>query len=109
MMSVEPAPPDVDVDQLDAFHELLPTLARALDVRDIFQQLSTVASRIVPHDEAESRSRHRGRLDVPALCEHAGRRTGGGVPRQGVPDRRRGRSLSCSIRCRGRSVAFDRD
>jgi transcriptional regulator with GAF, ATPase, and Fis domain len=50
MMSVEPAPSDVD--QLDAFHELLPTLARALDVRDIFQRLSTIASRIVPHDEA---------------------------------------------------------
>ena len=31
---------------------LLPALARALDVRDVFQHLSTVASRIVPHDEA---------------------------------------------------------
>jgi transcriptional regulator with GAF, ATPase, and Fis domain len=46
----EPVPNDVD--QLDAFHELLPALARALDVRDIFDHLSTVASRIVPHDEA---------------------------------------------------------
>src|SRR5262249_13704474 len=34
------------------FHELLPTLAQGLDVRDIFRQLSKVASRIVPHDEA---------------------------------------------------------
>jgi transcriptional regulator with GAF, ATPase, and Fis domain len=34
------------------FEDLLPTLARGLDVRDIFQQLSVVASRIVPHDEA---------------------------------------------------------
>ena len=41
-----------DVQRLDAFHDLLPTLARALDVRDIFQHLSHVASRIVPHDEA---------------------------------------------------------
>ena len=38
--------------QVDPFHDLLPTLARGLDVRDIFQQLSIVASRIVPHDEA---------------------------------------------------------
>src|SRR6478752_2308106 len=50
MMSVEPAP--YDIDQLDAFHELLPALARALDVRDIFHHLSTIAGRIVPHDEA---------------------------------------------------------
>ncbi|MBI3492842.1 MAG: sigma 54-interacting transcriptional regulator [Acidobacteria bacterium] len=41
-----------DVEHLDAFHDLLPALARALDVRDIFQHLSAVASRIVPHDEA---------------------------------------------------------
>jgi transcriptional regulator with GAF, ATPase, and Fis domain len=41
-----------DRSQRDAFHELLPTLARGLDVRDIFQQLSTAASRIVPHDAA---------------------------------------------------------
>jgi transcriptional regulator with GAF, ATPase, and Fis domain len=40
------------LDQLDAFDALLPALARALDVRDAFQQLSAVASRIVPHDEA---------------------------------------------------------
>src|SRR5438445_1778798 len=39
--------------QVDPFQDLLPTLARGLDVRDIFQQLSIVASRIVPHDEAK--------------------------------------------------------
>jgi transcriptional regulator with GAF, ATPase, and Fis domain len=38
--------------QLDAFDALLPALARALDVRDAFHQLSAIASRIVPHDEA---------------------------------------------------------
>src|SRR5712671_5834371 len=38
--------------RLDAFHDLLPTLARALDVRDVFRHLSAVADRIVPHDEA---------------------------------------------------------
>jgi transcriptional regulator with GAF, ATPase, and Fis domain len=37
---------------LEAFHDLLPTLARALDVRDVFRRLSEVADRIVPHDEA---------------------------------------------------------
>ena len=39
-----------DVERLEAFHDLLPAMARALDVRDIFHHLSDVASRIVPHD-----------------------------------------------------------
>ena len=47
---VEDGPGETAV--LDAFHDLLPTLARALDVREVFQHLSTVAARIVPHDEA---------------------------------------------------------
>jgi transcriptional regulator with GAF, ATPase, and Fis domain len=46
------AEPPIDLNQLDAFHALLPALAQALDVRDIFQRLSAVASQIVPHDEA---------------------------------------------------------
>ena len=50
MMIAEYAIPDVQ--RLEAFHDLLPALARALDIRDIFQHLSDVASRIVPHDEA---------------------------------------------------------
>src|SRR5580698_4332445 len=41
-----------DLNHLDAFHALLPALAGALDVRDVFQHLSAVASRIVPHEEA---------------------------------------------------------
>jgi transcriptional regulator with GAF, ATPase, and Fis domain len=45
-------PATVDLTQLDAFRALLPTLAGALDIRDVFQHLSEVASRIVPHDEA---------------------------------------------------------
>jgi hypothetical protein len=36
---------------LDAFHAL-PALAGSLDIREVFQHLSAVASRIVPHDEA---------------------------------------------------------
>jgi len=43
---------DTDCSRLDGFHDLLPTLARGLDVRESFRQLSEVASRIVPHDEA---------------------------------------------------------
>jgi len=39
-------------ERLDAFHDLLPALARGLDIREIFRQLSDVAARIVPHDEA---------------------------------------------------------
>jgi transcriptional regulator with GAF, ATPase, and Fis domain len=46
------AEPTTDLKQLDAFHALLPALAQALDVRDIFEHLSAVASQIVPHDEA---------------------------------------------------------
>ena len=46
------AEPQADLNKLDAFHALLPALAEALDVRDIFQHLSAVAARIVPHDEA---------------------------------------------------------
>jgi transcriptional regulator with GAF, ATPase, and Fis domain len=45
-------PDGIGVARLDAFHELLPALARGLDVRDIFKHLSVVAGRIVPHDEA---------------------------------------------------------
>jgi DNA-binding NtrC family response regulator len=51
-MTTMAEPATTDLNQLDAFHALLPTLAGALDVRDVFQQLSAVASRIVPHDEA---------------------------------------------------------
>jgi transcriptional regulator with GAF, ATPase, and Fis domain len=42
-----------DTGRADAFHEVLSTLAGALDVRDVFQRLSAIASRIVPHDEAD--------------------------------------------------------
>src|SRR4029079_2457146 len=69
----------VNPDHLDAFHALLPTLAQALDVREVFQQLSAVASRIVPHDEAnlaittEDESQYRlyastGRGDPAVMC-----------------------------------------
>ena len=51
-MTTMAEPATTDLSQLDAFHALLPALAGALDVRDVFQHLSAVASRIVPHDEA---------------------------------------------------------
>ena len=51
-MTMVAEPATTDLNQLDAFHALLPALAGALDIRDVFQQLSAVASRIVPHDEA---------------------------------------------------------
>src|SRR5437762_8384359 len=41
-----------EVDRIGAFHELLSTLAGALDVRDVFQQVSSVVGRIIYHDEA---------------------------------------------------------
>jgi transcriptional regulator with GAF, ATPase, and Fis domain len=52
MTMVSAEPPAYDVEHLSAFDDLLPTLARALDVRDIFQHFSKTAGRIVPHDEA---------------------------------------------------------
>ena len=51
-MTTMAEPATADLNQLDAFHALLPALARALDVRDVFHHLSAIASRIVPHDEA---------------------------------------------------------
>jgi len=39
-------------DQVDPFEDLLPTLARGLDVGTVFQRLSTAASPILPHDKA---------------------------------------------------------
>jgi GAF domain-containing protein len=42
----------MDSARSDVFHELLLTLAAAVDIRDVFQRLSTIASRILPHDEA---------------------------------------------------------
>ena len=51
-MTTSAEPTGYDLESLDAFHDLLPALARGLDVRDIFQHLSAASSRIVPHDEA---------------------------------------------------------
>lgn len=41
------------LDDLEALHELLLTLAGALDVREVFHRFSAVASRVVAHDEAD--------------------------------------------------------
>ena len=56
-MTTMAEPATTDLSQLDAFHALLPALAGALDVRDVFQHLSAVASRIempdlTPHARA---------------------------------------------------------
>ena len=39
-------------ERFEAFHELLPALASTLDVNEMFQHLSRVAARVIPHDEA---------------------------------------------------------
>ena len=52
MTTAEYGTVDPETERLEAFHDLLPALARTLDVRDIFHYLSQVASRILPHDEA---------------------------------------------------------
>jgi transcriptional regulator with GAF, ATPase, and Fis domain len=51
-MTTMAEPATTDLIQLDAFDALLPALADSLDIRDVFQHLSAVISRIVPHDEA---------------------------------------------------------
>jgi transcriptional regulator with GAF, ATPase, and Fis domain len=51
MMTEVDASPSA-ADHADTFHQLLFTLAGALDVREIFRRLSAVAGRIIPHDEA---------------------------------------------------------
>src|SRR5216684_6682040 len=51
-MTTMAEPATTDLLQLEAFHALLPALAGSLDIREVFQHLSAVASRIVPHDEA---------------------------------------------------------
>jgi len=40
-------------EHLHAFHDLLCTLAATLDVRDVFQRLSAIVARIIPHDHVE--------------------------------------------------------
>ena len=45
-------PADLDPDRLDAFHDLLRALGGTLDVRSVFRQVSRIATRIIPHDEA---------------------------------------------------------
>jgi hypothetical protein len=111
MPMAEPA--TMDLNQLDAFHALLPALAGSLDIRDVFQHLSAVASRIVPHDEAnlvlatddgtqgrqaEGRLHHHRRLhDGDAADRRAGRSSGAHhrgrisfVPRRAHPSARPG-------------------
>jgi len=43
--------PLLEVERTDPFHELLLTLAATVDIREVLQQLSETAGRIVPHDE----------------------------------------------------------
>jgi transcriptional regulator with PAS, ATPase and Fis domain len=76
-MTADAEPRRNDSGQLDAFLDLLPALARGLDVRDFFRHLCAVASRVVPHDEArlvlftDDRSRF-----------HTYARTGDGAPEE---------------------------
>jgi transcriptional regulator with GAF, ATPase, and Fis domain len=45
-------PADLEPDRLRAFHDLLRALGGTLDVRSVFRQVSRIATRIIPHDEA---------------------------------------------------------
>jgi len=52
MTTVDAAPRAQTWPEVDAFQDLLATLARGLDVREFFQRLAGIAKRIVPYDEA---------------------------------------------------------
>jgi hypothetical protein len=45
-------PPDLEPDRMNAFQDLLRALGGTLDVRSVFRQVSRIATRIIPHDEA---------------------------------------------------------
>jgi len=45
-------PADLEPERLHAFHDLLRALGGTLDVRSVFRQVSRIATRIIPHDEA---------------------------------------------------------
>jgi len=49
----EPDPArDERLARIDGLSDMLPTLSTALDLRDVFEQLSAVARRVLPHDSA---------------------------------------------------------
>ena len=45
-------PADLEPERLHAFQDLLRALGGTLDVKSVFQQVSRIATRIIPHDEA---------------------------------------------------------
>ncbi|MCU1384970.1 MAG: zraR 7, partial [Acidobacteria bacterium] len=45
-------PADLEPERLQAFQDLLRALGGTLDVRSVFRQVSRIATRIIPHDEA---------------------------------------------------------
>jgi transcriptional regulator with GAF, ATPase, and Fis domain len=45
-------PPDLEPERLHAFQDLLRALGGTLDVTSVFRQVSRIATRIIPHDEA---------------------------------------------------------
>jgi len=51
-MSLDAGAAVVEADRIDAFHELLRTLAGALDFREGLNRLGDICGRIIPHDEA---------------------------------------------------------
>src|ERR1700680_2623339 len=45
-------PADLEPERLHAFQDLLRALGGTLDVKSVFRQVSRIATRIIPHDEA---------------------------------------------------------
>jgi GAF domain-containing protein len=53
LMTLVTDPPAYDSHEQGVLDDMLAVLARQLDLPDLFQHLSAIATRIVPHDEAE--------------------------------------------------------
>ena len=99
------AEPQTDLNKLDAFHALLPALAEALDVRDVFQHLSAVAARIVPHDEANLALATDDGSQYRLYASTRARRSRARVPRRSLRHPGSGSSRGSWTRCRGPSEA----
>ena len=68
------------LERLESLSDVLPLIARALDLRDVFERLSDVARRALPHDTVRRRHPQRGSRAGPAARAERRRRSLGALP-----------------------------
>ena len=89
--------------QSSMFDDLLAALSRQFEIRDLFQHLTSVIRRVVPHDEArlvllsEDGSSYRYSETPDSTSE--------GIAADGAPTMDDGSSRRCSMSCLDRSAA----